>query len=114
MKEHGGTIQTFQVLEARISKPVFYAYAKEKGLEQAANGIYVAPDAMYLLHLRCGCAYFDAELHDGALAATVKKRGTLLQMQESETVFVEVEESPVMEKLWQSYPKNYSYADDLL
>ena len=38
MKEHGGTIQTFQVLEAGISKPVFYAYAKEKGLEQAAHG----------------------------------------------------------------------------
>lgn len=39
MKEHGGTIQTFQVLEAGISKPVFYAYAKEKGLEQAAHSI---------------------------------------------------------------------------
>ena len=65
MKEHGGTIQTFQVLEAGISKPVFYAYAKEKGLEQAAHGIYVSPDtwtdAMYLLHLRCGQAVFSHE-----------------------------------------------------
>ena len=35
IEEHGGTIQTFQVLEAGISKPAFYAYVKEKGLEQA-------------------------------------------------------------------------------
>lgn len=34
-------------------------------------------------------------------------------MQEAEAVFDEVEESPVMEKLWQSYQKNYSYAADL-
>ena len=65
MKEHSGTIQTFQVLEAGISKPAFYAYAKEKGLEQAAHGVYVAPDAwtdaMYLLHLRCGQAVFSHE-----------------------------------------------------
>lgn len=65
IKEHGGTIQTFQVLEAGISKPVFYAYVKEKGLEQAAHGVYVSPDAwtdaMYLLHLRCGQAVFSHE-----------------------------------------------------
>lgn len=48
-----------------------------------------------------------------ALAATAKKRGTLLQMQEAKAVFDEVEESPAMEKLWQSYQKNYSYAADL-
>lgn len=65
MKEHGGTIQTFQVLEAGISKPVFYAYVKENGLEQAAHGVYISPDtwkdAMYLLHLRCGQAVFSHE-----------------------------------------------------
>lgn len=65
IKEHGGTIQTFQVLEAGISKPVFYTYVKEKGLEQAAHGVYVAPntwtDAMYLLHLRCEQAVFSHE-----------------------------------------------------
>lgn len=48
-----------------------------------------------------------------ALAATARKRGTILQMQKAETVFDEVEESPVMEKLWQSYQKNYSYDADL-
>ncbi len=65
IKEHGGTIQTFQVLEAGISKPVFYAYVKEKGLEQAAHGVYVSPDAwtddLYLLHLRCEQAVFSHE-----------------------------------------------------
>ncbi len=65
IKEHGGTIQTFQVLAAGISKPVFYAYIKEKGLEQAAHGVYVSPDAwtdaMYLLHLRCEQAVFSHE-----------------------------------------------------
>lgn len=65
IKEHGGTIQTFQVLEAGISKSVFYAYVKEKGLEQAAHGVYVSTDvwidAMYLLHLRCGQAVFSHE-----------------------------------------------------
>lgn len=65
IQEHGGTIQTYQVLEAGISKPVFYAYVKEKGLEQTAHGIYTSPDAwpdaMYLLHLRCGQAVFSHE-----------------------------------------------------
>lgn len=48
-----------------------------------------------------------------ALAATATKRGTLEQMKDAAAVFDEVEESPVMEKLWQSYQKNYSYAADL-
>ncbi len=65
IKEHGGTIQTFQILEAGISKPAFYKYIKEKGLEQAAHGVYVSPDAwtdaMYLLHLRCKQAVFSHE-----------------------------------------------------
>lgn len=65
IKKHGGTIQTFQVLEAGISKFAFYAYIKEKGLEQAAHGVYVSPDtwtdAMYLLHLRCEQAVFSHE-----------------------------------------------------
>ena len=55
LRECGGTIQTFQVLNNGISKSVFYAYVKERGLEQAAHGVYVSPDtwtdAMFLLHL---------------------------------------------------------------
>lgn len=48
-----------------------------------------------------------------ALTATATKRGTLEQMKDAVSVFDEVEESPVMAKLWQSYQKNYSYAADL-
>lgn len=48
-----------------------------------------------------------------ALAAIATKRGTLEQMKDAAAVFDEVEESPVMAKLWQSYQKNYSYAADL-
>lgn len=65
IKEHGGMIRTSQVVEIGISKPTFYAYAKEKGLEQAAHGIYISPDAwvdtLYLIHLRCGQAVFSHE-----------------------------------------------------
>ena len=65
LRECGGTIQTFQVLNNGISKSVFYVYVKERGLEQASHGVYVSPDtwtdAMYLLHLRCGQAVFSHE-----------------------------------------------------
>ena len=65
LRECGGTIQTFQVLNNGISKSVFYAYVKERGLEQAAHGVYVSPDtwtdAMYLLQ------------EDGFQVYTVKK-----------------------------------------
>lgn len=65
LEECGGTIQTSQVLKANISKPTFYAYVKERGLEKVAQGIYVSPDAwidpMYLLHLRCRQAIFSHE-----------------------------------------------------
>lgn len=65
LKEFGGTIQTFQVINNGISKSVFYAYVKERGLEQAAHGVYVSSDtwtdAMYILHLRCSQAVFSHE-----------------------------------------------------
>lgn len=48
-----------------------------------------------------------------ALAATATKRGTLEQMTDAVSVFDEVEESPIMAKLWRSYQNNYSYAADL-
>lgn len=45
-----------------------YAYAKQRGVEQVAHGVYVSPDAwtdaMYLLHLRCAQAVFS---HESAL-----------------------------------------------
>lgn len=65
MEEDGGIIQTCRVVEAGISKPTFYAYVKEKGLEQAAHGIYVSQDAwadaMYFIHLRSNQAVFSHE-----------------------------------------------------
>lgn len=65
IKEQDGTLQTFQALKAGISKPTFYAYVKERGLERVSHGVYIAPDtwadALYLLHLRCGQAVFSHE-----------------------------------------------------
>lgn len=51
-------------------------------------------------------------LHD-ALTATARKRGVLEQLKDANAVFDEVEESPVMGKLWQDYRKKFSYASEL-
>lgn len=48
-----------------------------------------------------------------AFVATATKRGRLEEMKDATTIFDEVEKSPVMGKLWQSYQNNYSYAADL-
>ena len=50
-----------------------------------------------------------------ALMATAKKRGTLKQIESGEirAIFDEIELSPVMEKLWKTYQKNYSYSADI-
>lgn len=65
IEECGGTIRTSQALKANISKPAFYAYAKERGLEKVAQGVYVSPEAwidpMYILYLRCRQAVFSHE-----------------------------------------------------
>lgn len=65
IRQNNGIIQTSQVTGAKISKPVFYAYAREHKLEQAAHGVYISPDswkdAMYLLHIRCKQAVFSHE-----------------------------------------------------
>ena len=67
-QQNNGIVKTAQVLEIGIAKSTFYAYAKQRGVEQAAHGIYVSPDAwtdaMYLLHLRCAQAVFS---HESAL-----------------------------------------------
>ena len=56
-ERNNGIVKTAQVLESGITKTSFYAYARQRGIEQAAHGIYVSPDAwtdgMYMLHLRC-------------------------------------------------------------
>ena len=67
-EQNNGILKTAQVLELGMSKPMFYAYAKQRGLEQVAHGVYLSTDgwtdAMYLLHLRCAQAVFS---HESAL-----------------------------------------------
>ena len=50
-----------------------------------------------------------------ALVATARKRETLDQIESGEIreIFDEIESSPVMEKLWKTYQKNYFYAADV-
>ena len=68
LNEYGGIIQTFQVIDNGISKPVFYSYVKERGLEQAAHGVYVSPDTCGQMRCSfCICVvvklYFLMKLH---------------------------------------------------
>ncbi len=67
-EQNNGIVKIAQVLENGISKPSFYAYARQRGIESVAHGIYVSPDAwtdaMYMLHLRCSQAVFS---HESAL-----------------------------------------------
>lgn len=62
---NGGILKTAHVVSAKIPKPILYDYVKERGVEQAAHGIYISAeawtDAMYLLHLRCSQAVFSHE-----------------------------------------------------
>ena len=44
-EQNNGILKTTQVLENGITKSAFYAYAKQRGVEQAAHGVYVSPDA---------------------------------------------------------------------
>ena len=49
-----------------------------------------------------------------ALVATARKRGTLEQISgDRREIFDEIEISSVMENLWKTYQKNYSYAADI-
>ena len=50
-----------------------------------------------------------------ALVATARKRGTLEQINSGDRreIFDEIEISSVMENLWKTYQKNYSYAADI-
>ncbi len=65
IEDNNGIIQTAQVVEAGISKPFFYDYAKEHDLKRIAHGVYVSPDAwvdsMFLLHLRCPQGVYSHE-----------------------------------------------------
>ena len=67
---------------------------------------------IYILDQLHGNTLNRQTLHD-ALRATAHKRGTEQHLAEAAEVFEEVENSPVMQKLWESYCKKFSYAADL-
>lgn len=69
---NNGFLKTSEVVAAGISKECFYQYTKKAGLEKAAHGIYVSPNAwpdeMYLVGAQFPKAVFSHEtalyLHD--------------------------------------------------
>lgn len=65
VQEHGGIVFTRNLVEAGISKPVFYSYVRENRLEKLAHGVYAdinsTRDEMYLLHLRSNLSIFSHE-----------------------------------------------------
>ena len=67
---------------------------------------------IYILDQLHGKTLNRQTLYD-ALLATAKKRGTERHLAEAVDVLNEVESSPVMQKLWESYRRKFSYAADL-
>ena len=67
---------------------------------------------IYILEQLHGNTLDPQILHD-ALRATAHKRGTERHLAEAAEVFEEVENSSVMQKLWESYRRKFSYAADL-
>lgn len=67
---------------------------------------------IYILEQLHGNTLNTQILHD-ALLATARKRETEGHLAEAKEVFAEVEDSPVMQKLWTAYRKKFSYAADL-
>ena len=67
---------------------------------------------IYILDQLHGNTLNRQTLYD-ALLATAKKRGTERHLAEAADVLNEVESSPVMQKLWESYRRKFSYAADL-
>ena len=67
---------------------------------------------IYILDQLHGNTLNRQTLYD-ALLATAKKRGTKRHLAEAMDVLNEVESSPVMQKLWESYRRKFSYVADL-
>ena len=67
---------------------------------------------IYILEQLHGNSLNPQTLHD-ALLATAHKRGTERHLADAKDIFDEVENSPVMQKLWESYRRKFSYAADL-
>lgn len=68
---------------------------------------------LHILNQLHGHNISSADL-SAALIATAAKRGTEKYLANVTEVCDEVENSPVMEKLWTTYQKKFSYASDLL
>lgn len=67
---------------------------------------------IHILYQIYGASLSMSILHD-AFMATADKRGTLIQMENAVAVFDEIQQSPVMERLWGSYQKKYPYTAGL-
>jgi len=67
---------------------------------------------VYVLYQLYGKTLDKTVLHD-ALIATARKRGTERHLAEAGEVMDEVENSPVLQKLWTAYQKKFSYAAEL-
>lgn len=67
---------------------------------------------IYILEQLHGTTLNPKILHD-ALLATAHKRGSEKYLNQAEEVFNEVENDSVMQKLWETYRKKFSYASDL-
>lgn len=67
---------------------------------------------IYILHKIYGKTLAASTLHE-ALTATFTKRGTNELLKDAAVIFDEVENSPVMEKLWMEYQKKFSYSADI-
>ncbi len=67
---------------------------------------------IYILEQLHGNTLNQQTLHD-ELLATAHKRGTERRLTDAKDVLDEVESSPVMQKLWESYRRKFSYAAEL-
>ena len=67
---------------------------------------------IYILEQLHGSTLNQHTLHD-ALLATANKRGTEKYLTDAKNVSDEVENSPIMQKLWESYRRKFSYAAEL-
>jgi predicted transcriptional regulator of viral defense system len=65
MQENKGFIKTSDAVRAGVSKAYFGEYAKDRGLERAAHGLYMSRDAwddgMYVIQVRYPEAVFSHE-----------------------------------------------------
>ena len=101
--------RTVDVVEAIFGKDTFdllVGQCEERRRKPAPDGVN------YILEQLHGNTLDPQILHD-ALRATAHKRGTERHLAEAAEVFEEVENSSVMQKLWESYRKKFSYAADL-